>query len=241
MTSDIKRLEERVRKAKQRLCLNNGARADELLEGALACFAEERLDDVTVPLIAKRLNVAHSLIYYYFKNAEVFFQSSVLHALDRMVSRYGDIMRDNANGANLLAAYLDLSVDMGDTLRSLTRIMFSNACGAKSSGSAFVDSFIDEYYQFEEQTLSACIRAGVSEGFFVCDDPDAMGAFISRHIDGIFVSSFMSHGVPIADAMQYLKKMICEILHYKGDLNSPLYYEIAGRRSAGGKGLKKDA
>lgn len=231
MQSDIHaRLEERVKKAKQRLCLNNSPRADELLEGALACFAEEKFDDVTVPLIAKRLNVAHSLVYYYFKNKDVFFQSSVLHALDQMVSRYGDIMRFNGSGPELLGAYLDLSVDMAGTLRSLTRIMFSNACGAKSAGSAFVDGFIEEYYQFEEGTLAACIRAGVSDGFFTCEDPDAMAAFISRHIDGIFVSSFMPHGEPIADAMQYLKKMTCGLLKYDGDLNSSLYFESLRRK-----------
>lgn len=218
-------LKDRVKRTKQRLYLNNGARADKLLEGAIACFAESSYEDVTIPLVAKRLGVTHSLVYYYFKNKDVFFQSSVLHALDLMMSRYGDVMRRYNGPAELLGAYLDLSVEMSETLRSLTRIMFSNACGAKGHGSEFIDGFVEDFYQFEKDSLAVCIRLGVTEKIFSCDDPDQMSAFISRNIDGIFFGSFIPQGAPIFDAMQYLKKVICNLLKYDGDLNSPLYFE----------------
>jgi AcrR family transcriptional regulator len=201
-----------------------------LLEGALACFAEASYEDVTVPLVAKRLGVTHSLVYYYFKNKDVFFQASVLHALDLMMTRYGHVMRRYDGPAELLGAYLDLSVEMSETLRSLTRIMFLNACGARGGGSEFIDGFVEDFYQFERDSLAICIRLGVAENVFSCDDPDQMSAFISRNIDGIFFGSFIPQGADIFDAMQYLKRMICTLLRYDGDLNSPLYFDNQAKR-----------
>lgn len=206
-----------VKRAKTRFFRNPGVRAESLLEAALECFAEEDYESVTIPLIAKRLGVAHSLIYYYFKNKDSLYQSSVLHALDRLMTNYGEVVARHESPAELLSAYLDLNVEMSETLRSLVRIMFVNAGGAKDAGPRFIDSFVEDFYEAEKRVLADCIRKGVAVGMFACPEPDEMAAFISRNIDGIYFGSFMPHGAPIPAAMRYLKEVIWGLLHYVGD------------------------
>lgn len=216
-SATLSHLEDRVKsvkRAKTRFYRNPGGRAEELLEAALDCFAEEDYESVTLPLIAKRLGVAHSLIYYYFKNKDSLYQSSVLHALDRLMTNYGEVVARHDSPAELLSAYLDINVEMSDTLRSLVRIMFANAGSAKDSGPKFIDSFVEDFYESERRVLADCIRKGVAAGMFVCPDPDEMAEFISRNIDGIYFGSFMPHGAPIPAAMRHLKEVIWGLLHY---------------------------
>ncbi|MBT1156829.1 TetR/AcrR family transcriptional regulator [Aminobacter anthyllidis] len=206
-----------VKRAKVRFYRNPGVRAESLLEAALECFAEEDYESVTIPLIAKKLGVAHSLIYYYFKNKDSLYQSSVLHALDRLMTNYGEVVARHDSPAELLSAYLDLNVEMSETLRSLVRIMFVNAGGASDAGPKFIDSFVEDFYESEKRILADCIRQGVEIGMFTCPDPEEMAAFISRNIDGIYFGSFMPHGAPIPAAMRYLKEVTWGLLHYAGD------------------------
>ncbi|UTH34271.1 TetR/AcrR family transcriptional regulator [Ectopseudomonas hydrolytica] len=206
-----------VKRATTRLYRNPGVRAESLLEAALECFADEDYGRVTIPLIAKKMGVAHSLIYYYFKNKESLYQSSVLHALDRMMTRYSELVAQHESPAERLSACLDLNVEMSETLRSLARIMFVNACGPKDSGPKFIDSFVEDYYESEKRLFADCIHTGVEAGIFSCPDPDEMAAFISRNIDGIYFGCFMPHGTPIPAAMRYLKGVIWGLLDYAGD------------------------
>jgi AcrR family transcriptional regulator len=205
-----------VRQAKSHLYRNTGLRAEELLEAALECFSEADYEKVTIPLIAKKLGIAHSLIYYYFKNKDALYQSSVLHALDRLLTNYGEVVAQHESPAKLLDAYLKINVEMSDTLRSLVRIMFVNAGRSEDEGPKFIDRFVEDFYEAEKKVLADCICKGVTAGIFVCDDPEAMGAFISRNIDGVYFGSFMPHGAPIPEAMEYLTKVIWGLLHYAG-------------------------
>lgn len=215
----LSHLEDRVKsvkRAKNRLYRNPGARADSLLEAALKCFAEEDYRKVTIPLVAKKLGVAHSLIYYYFKNKDMLYQSSVLHALDRLMTNYGAVLARHDSPVERLSAYLDLNVEMSETLRSVVRIMFVNVGHADDGGPKFIDSFVEDFYEAEKKILADCIRKGVAAGLFTCPDPDDMAAFISRNIDGIYFGSFMPNGAPIPDAMQTLKAVVWRLLHYAG-------------------------
>lgn len=215
----LSHLEDRVKsvkRAKNRLYRNPGARADSLLEAALKCFAEEDYRKVTIPLVAKKLGVAHSLIYYYFKSKDILYQSSVLHALDRLMTNYGAVLTRHDSPVARLDAYLDLNVEMSETLRSVVRIMFVNVGHADDGGPKFIDSFVEDFYETEKKILADCIRKGVAAGQFTCPDPDEMAAFISRNIDGIYFGSFMPNGVPIADAMKTLKTVVWRLLHYAG-------------------------
>lgn len=213
----LSHLEDRVKsvkRAKNRLYRNPGARADSLLEAALKCFAEEDYRKVTIPLVARKLGVAHSLIYYYFKSKDILYQSSVLHALDRLMTNYGAVLTRHDSPVARLDAYLDLNVEMSETLRSVVRIMFVNVGHADDGGPKFIDSFVEDFYETEKKILADCIRKGVAAGLFVCPDADEMAAFISRNIDGIYFGSFMPNGAPIPDAMKTLKAVIWRLLHY---------------------------
>jgi AcrR family transcriptional regulator len=215
----LSHLEDRVKsvkRAKNRLYRNPGARADSLLEAALKCFAEEDYRKVTIPLVAKKLGVAHSLIYYYFKSKDILYQSSVLHALDRLMTNYGAVLTRHDSPVARLDAYLDLNVEMSETLRSVVRIMFVNVGHADDGGPKFIDSFVEDFYETEKKILADCIRKGVAAGQFTCPDPDEMAAFISRNIDGIYFGSFMPNGAPIPDAMKTLKAVVWRLLHYAG-------------------------
>lgn len=191
---------------------NIGGRADSILEEALTCFAELKNNDITIPLIAKRIGVSHSLIYYYFRDKETLFRLAIMHALTLVMKEYETLLMRESGAEEMINAYLRLNVEMSGTLRSLVRIMLIELSSEKDESSKFVESFIHDFYKIEHNILHAAVLSGVGDGVFKCDDAHAMARFISRNIDAIYYGSFMRHGEDIATAMSYLKKVVFQIL-----------------------------
>ncbi len=201
-----------VRRAKKSLHRNSGLRSESILRASLSCFANDDYEKVTIPLISKSIGVTHSLIYYYFKNKETLCQAAILHALYILMSRYRELLLEEKDPIILISDYLDVNVEMSDTLRSLVRIIFVNAGSSKISSPKFIDSFIDDFYDIEKRILSYFVELGVTTGQFSCSNSREFANFISRNIDGIYYGSFMPHGEPIPIAMDYLKNIVLSLL-----------------------------
>jgi AcrR family transcriptional regulator len=203
-----------VQKAKARLSRTEGVRSEALLETALILFSEEGYRDVTIQRIAKRLQVRHSLIYYYFESKESLFHSAVLHALEKVITEYEKLKSQHAHPVQLLDDWFRINIDLAPLLKGLIKIMIDHASLYPRKTPKFVDDIVRDFYALEQTTLAQCIRTGVKTGVFDCDSPEAMAAFVSRNIDGIYYGAIVRHDASIPDSMQELRRNVWRLLGY---------------------------
>ncbi|MGE0005575.1 MAG: TetR/AcrR family transcriptional regulator [Parvibaculaceae bacterium] len=207
---------ETVRKARARLRRTDGARSEALLETALMLFSEEGYRDVTIQRIAERLHVRHSLIYYYFESKEKLFHSALLHALEKVIAEYHALKARHAHPVDLINDWFCINVDLAPLLKGLIKIMIDHASLDRRAAPKFVGDIVRDFYALEQTTLANCIREGVKKGLFKCDQPDAMAAFVSRNIDGIYYGAIVRRDASIPDSMEELRKNIWRLLGYEG-------------------------
>ena len=204
-----------VRKAKARLRRTEGIRSDALLETALSLFAEQGYRDVTIQKIATRLRIRHSLIYYYFESKEKLFHSALLHALEKLMTAYGEIRKRHQHPVDLINDWFRVNVDQEPFLKSLINIMIDHASHDHKRTPRFVDDIVKDFYAFEQSTLADSIRQGVKSGIFTCRSPDEMAAFISRNIDGIYYGAIVRRDVSVGTSMRKLRKIVWQLLDYE--------------------------
>lgn len=205
---------ESVRKAKARLRRNDGLRSEELLETALLLFSEEGYRDVTIKRIAERLQVRHSLVYYYFESKEKLFHSALVHAVERLTAKYAELTARHHHPVDLLNDWFLLNIEQERSLRGLINIMIDHASNARSKTPRFVDDIVREFYANEQRTLSGSIRRGAQAGIFSCQSPDQMATFISRGIDGIYYGAIVRRDTSISESMEQLRSIVWQLLQY---------------------------
>jgi AcrR family transcriptional regulator len=207
---------ETMRRAKARLRRTGGIRSDALLETALSLFAEEGYRDVTIQKIAKRLRIRHSLIYYYFDSKEKLFHSALLHGLEKLIAKYGEVRKRHEHPVDLINDWFRVNVDLEPFLKGLINIMIDHASHHHKQTPRFVDDIVRDFYALEQSTLADNIRQGVKAGIFKCQSPDEMAAFISRNIDGIYYGAIVRRDISIAASMKKLRKIVWRLLEYEG-------------------------
>ncbi len=207
---------ETVRKAKARLRRTDGVLSEALLETALILFSEEGYRDVTIQHIAERLHVRHSLIYYYFESKEKLFHSALLHALEKVIAEYQAVKSRHAHPVDLIDDWFSINIDLAPLLKGLTNIMIDHASLDRRKTPKFVDDIVRDFYALEQTTLANCIREGVETGLFTCSSPEAMAAFVSRNIDGIYYGAIVRRDASIPDSMKELRKNVWKLLDYEG-------------------------
>jgi AcrR family transcriptional regulator len=205
-----------VRRAKARLRRNEGVRSDELLDTALLLFSQEGYRDVTITRIAERLRIRHSLVYYYFESKEKLFHSALLHALGKVMARYEEIKDRHDHPVDLIDDWFKMNIELAPFLKGLINIMIDHASNNRRKTPRFVDDVVRDFYVLEQTTLADSIQNGVEAGLFTCKSPQAMAAFISRHIDGIYYGAIVRRDASIPNAMRELKETVWRLLDYRG-------------------------
>jgi AcrR family transcriptional regulator len=203
-----------VARAVGRLHRKEGLRSEAVLEIALAMFSSESYADVTIQEIARRVGVAHSLIYYYFESKEKLFHAAVLHALDGVMTQYDLLTSQHEDPIDLLNDWFEINVKMAGPLRSLVRIMFEFSGTNGRRTPPFVERLIRRFYEFERRTITNCIRKGVQNGMLTCEAPERLAVFVSRGIDGIFYGSIVRQNTDIAAEIRDLKANLWRLLEY---------------------------
>lgn len=203
-----------VARARGKLQRKEGIRAEEVLETALALFSQESYADVTVQDIARKVGITHSLIYYYFESKEKLFQAAILHVLDRVMEQYSRVTAQHDDPVDLLDDWFETNVKLAGPLRSVVRIMFEYSEAGARRASPSVERVIRQFYDFERQTITDGIRRGVALGRFRCGDPERMGVFVSRCIDGIFYGAIVRKDVDITVEMAALRANLWRLLEY---------------------------
>ena len=213
-TAAVRSRMETVKRAKARLRRNDGLRSDAFLETALQLFSEEGYRAVTMQRIADRLQVRHSLIYYYFESKEKLFHSVLVQALERLMAAYDDVKSRHEHPVELINDWFRLNVEQERFLRGLINIMIDHASHDRSHTPRFVDDMVRDFYDLENRTLADSIRKGVKAEIFACPSPEDMAAFISRNIDGIYYGAIVRRDTSIPAAMQQLKSVVWRLLDY---------------------------
>ncbi|WP_233213395.1 TetR/AcrR family transcriptional regulator [Mycobacterium hubeiense] len=138
---------------------------EEVIEAALAEFADRGYHQTSIAHIAKRLGAGHSMFYRYFENKRDILEHVVRHAIDRIMSTIGQTL---SGPPTSLAEFRDFSNNLGlaciDLLTEdprLARLMLLQSCG--------VDREMTEKFcrGFDEgaAVLSGLLRAGIAAGY----------------------------------------------------------------------------
>lgn len=188
-----------------------GGRAAEMMMNALHLFAEKDYAAVTTHDIAAACGVNHSLIYYYFKSKQQLFEASVEHFVLDMLRDYEVIAaKHHSDPVSLLDDWFEINIRLAPSLRKLVKVMFDYA--GPRGRSVSVDAAIRKFYRQERKIISSGIRQGVRLGIFAPVDPDAITAFVSTHLDGIFFGSMMRKEVDLAERMHQLRRILLQLL-----------------------------
>lgn len=201
-----------LRSAKARLKRTDGLRSEELLESALNLFSQEGYRDVTIKRIADRLQVRHSLIYYYFDSKERLFQAALLHAIDKVSRQYEKVAQSYRDPVKRLEAWFRINIELEPLLKGLINIMIDHSSFETRKRPRFVDSGVREFYDLEKRILMRCIEDGVTEGVFECTSPKELAEFISRGIDGVYYGAIVRRDTSIAEAMKQLEVHVRALL-----------------------------
>jgi AcrR family transcriptional regulator len=201
-----------ARSAKARLKRTEGLRSEELLEAALRLFSKEGYRDVTIKRIADRLQVRHSLVYYYFDSKERLFQAALLHAIDKVSVHYERVAQVHSDPSRRIEAWFQINIELEPLLKGLINIMIDHSSFETKKRPRFVERGVREFYAIEKRILTESIEKGVQEGVFECSSPSEMAEFISRGIDGVYYGAIVRRDTSIADAMKQLEVHVRSLL-----------------------------
>lgn len=203
-----------------------GGSVQAIMNAALDLFSERDFASVTILDITKRVGVAHSLVYYHFRDKEDLFHRTLRDLIERTMQNYEALHKRNSGSVDLINDWFDNNIQLSAPLRKMVKIMFDYSGPQKKSPS--VDNAIRDFYRQERDILSSAIRRGMEEGVFEQVDADEVAAFVSTHIDGIFFDAILRKQNDIGEAMGALKAATWLVLGYQAGDSSML-------RSAQGK------
>lgn len=183
------------------------------MDAALDLFAEKDYAAVTMQDIARASGLTYSLIYYYFRNKEDLFKSTMRHLIARTMENYAQIRAKHDDPVDLIEDWFANNLELSAPLRKLVKIMFDYS-GPRGRSLA-VDKAIGEFYAEERGILAASIRDGIARGLFQPVDPEQAAAFVSTHIDGIFFGSTVRPDVDLAEAMERLRTVLWQLLGHR--------------------------
>lgn len=186
--------------------------AETLMAAAIDLFAARDYSSVTIHDITKHAGVAHSLIYYHFKNKDDLFEKAVNNLIDTNIKQYQQNLPHYQNPVAQIEGWFDNSIKFSKVLKKLTRIMFVYSRPGKAPTS--VTKAIKRFLSEEHRIIRENISQGIEEGFFRKVDPKFMTDFVQIHIDGIFYDSFVRNTNDIKQPMDNLKQILWSLLDY---------------------------
>lgn len=193
---------------------------EKLLSIALDLFSERDYASVTIKDISKGADVNAALIYYYFKNKEDLFRSSIEHAILLALENYGRLKSQHSNPVDLINYWFENNEEMAVSFRKLVKIMldYSNSQIRLAS----VEGLIRHFYREEISILSDSVRRGISTGLFAPVDPEDVARFASVHLDGIMVASMIRPDFDLPAAIADLRESVWLKLGYGTEKKSVL-------------------
>lgn len=178
-------------------------RQAELLESAVALFAERGYQATTMDEIAERAGVSKGTLYLYFKNKEALF-GAVFRWFGRMT---GERMIAAVSGCDdeveqlrrIAAAWAGVAVEYRDYVPLF--LDFWAAASLNGMRSDYAEE-LEAIYRENRTMLVALIERGVRAGRIKADvDPQAVAYLLVGGMDGMYIQSWLSHTDDIAALM----------------------------------------
>lgn len=199
-----------------------------IMDAALDLFSERDFASVTIMDITRRAGVAHSLVYYHFRNKEDLFHHTLRDLIERTMKNYEALHNRNSGSVELIDDWFDNNIQLSGPLRKMVKIMFDYSGPQQKSPS--VDNAIRDFYRQETEILSSAIRRGIEEGVFHPVNAEELATFVSTHIDGIFFDAIMRREKDIGRAMSALKEVTWTLLGY--DTGTGVAFGAGGGRTS---------
>lgn len=186
------------------------------MRAALNLFSERDVSTVTIKEIAAAANVNSAMIYYYFDDKEHLFRAALGFAVRTIVVEYRTLYNSHDHPVDLIRAWFRNNLELSKPIRELVKIMLDYN---NNTDRAFpISDLVDEFYREEERNILADnIRRGIEMGLFKPVDPENTAHFVSVHLDGIMVASFIRNKFDLRMALDQLETILWHLLGYEPD------------------------
>jgi AcrR family transcriptional regulator len=141
------------------------ARPQEILEAALACFAEKGFATTRMEDIAERAGVTKGTIYLYFESKEAVFKTLVRESIGSQITQVSESIRTfDGNSSDLLRFVLGT---IGEFIRTSDRVVLPKVLLADAGNFPELAQFYrEEVIDKGLGAMSAVIARGISRGEF---------------------------------------------------------------------------
>lgn len=183
---------------------------------ALDLFSKRDVSTVTIKEIAAAANVNSALIYYYFDDKEHLFRAALGFAVRKVIAEYRHLHQSHEHPVELIRAWFKNNLKFSKPIRELVKIMLDYNNNTNRAFS--ISDLVDEFYREEERNILADnIQRGIEMGLFKAVGPVSTAHFVSVHLDGIMVASFIRNNFDLQGALDQLEEILWNLLDYDSD------------------------
>lgn len=177
-------------------------RRRQILDAALAEFAEKGFQDANVSAIASRANVSHGTVYWYFESKQALFLELLAEVFAQVVQPLDEVLgnTDLSPLERLRQAFrTSLALFRGNTenFRLLLNLWSRPALfGPEAEETLLLDRIYREQIL---PSLGHVIQEGIDAGEIAPADPEALTVALAALVDGLMLYSLIWPDGPISD------------------------------------------
>ena len=143
---------------------------EEIINATIDLFAEHGVEKVSAKMVAKKLNVTRSIIYYYFKKGKDEIIDNILKMFDGMITENVKIIMKHADSyidANsiLSSLFITFSEEESERGRKINKIILTNYAYDEKIGKYLLEVFYKKREARFAQVFNMLIESGKVESF----------------------------------------------------------------------------
>ncbi len=187
-------------------------RQAELLEAAIAVFAERGYQATTMDEIAERAGVSKGMLYIYFKNKEALF-SAVFRWFGQMT---GVMMQEAISGIDdeetQLLRIADVWTEVATQYRDYVPLFldFWAAASVRGMRSDYADELAQMYDEYRTLITEIIERGIKNERFDTKTDAQAIAYLLVGGMDGLFIQSWLSQPTDLNKLFRHAMETVLE-------------------------------
>lgn len=160
-------------------------RKHQILQAAMACFAEKGFYETTMDDVVERANLSKGSLYWYFKGKKELFQSLLEWWLAEFLESTQATLRDTDSATVKLRRIFGSIAENAMARPELLRAQFEFY--AMASRDDDFREWIRAMYYANKDMLEGLLTDGIEEGVFRRMDVDAVARLIMAYLDGAFL------------------------------------------------------
>lgn len=170
----------------------------QILETAGSLFAKEGMESISIRVIAKKMGIAPSLIYYYFKNQEELLALMFDH-LNHQLGRKRAQLPAADNARDMLRQRLAFQIDHQAIIVAVLKYYLKS----RKTFPKFKDGFLPDKSSLH---IEEVLEFGLQTGEFVSTDVEGDAKFITHAING-YLLEFYPHSPTSAEKNILIEQM----------------------------------